>query len=47
MYMVVHRGTCPVLYFKNLEIYFSRDLQNLEIGPPKLRKKISRFSVRM
>jgi hypothetical protein len=28
----------PVLYLKNLEIYFSRDLQNLQIVPPKLRQ---------
>jgi len=28
----------PVLYLKNLEIYFSRDLQNLETVPPKLHQ---------
>jgi len=28
----------PVLYLKNLEIYSSRDLQNLQTVPPKLRQ---------
>jgi hypothetical protein len=31
-------GPTPVLYLKNLEIYFSQDLQNLETVPPKLHQ---------